>query len=125
MSHLPAGLEIQARPILTRHPAPNPARAPRPTPPRAARAPRSPRPAGLEIHARPIITRDTAPNPARMRRETLVLDGIWSLAVGDGALPPAVVPFAPQARVNGIAVPEGEVSLLYRTTFELPWDWEG
>jgi hypothetical protein len=82
-------------------------------------------PAGLEAQARPIITRDTAPNPARMRRETLVLDGIWSLSVGDGAFQPVMVPFAPQARVNGIAVPEGEVTLLYRTTFEIPSDWEG
>jgi hypothetical protein len=89
-------------------------------------------PTGLEAQARPIITRDTAPNPARMRRETLVLDGVWSLVLGDGASrgasQPVLVPFAPQARVNGIRLPEGPdgaVSLLYRTTFEIPSDWEG
>ncbi|WP_210530318.1 hypothetical protein [Rubellimicrobium arenae] len=73
----------------------------------------------------PILTRDTAPNPARMRRETLPLDGVWALSVNGEPAQPVVVPFPPQAKINGIAVPEGEVTLRYGTTFELPFDWRG
>ncbi|MBP1804821.1 hypothetical protein [Rubellimicrobium aerolatum] len=73
----------------------------------------------------PVLSRDTAPNPARMRRETLPLDGVWTLSVNDEPAQPVVVPFAPQAKVNRIAVPEGEVRLRYATTFELPFDWAG
>ena len=73
----------------------------------------------------PILTRDTAPNPARIRRETLLLDGIWSLSVNDGSPEPVLVPFAPQAKINKIAVSPGEVRLSYSTTFELPLGWIG
>jgi hypothetical protein len=73
----------------------------------------------------PVLTRDTAPNPARMRRETLLLDGLWNLSVNGGAIEPVQVPFAPQAKVNGIRVPDGDATLRYATTFELPADWPG
>lgn len=75
--------------------------------------------------ALPILTRDMAPNPARIRRETLLLDGVWTLSVGGGRSEPVAVPFAPQAKVNGITVPSGKVNLRYHRTFELPADWEG
>lgn len=75
--------------------------------------------------ALPVLSPDTAPNPARMRKETLLLDGIWSLSVNDGPPEPVLVPFAPQAKVNKIAVPEGEARLAYATTFELPLGWTG
>jgi hypothetical protein len=73
----------------------------------------------------PVLTRDTAPNPARLRRETLPLDGTWSLRVNGGDLQPVQVPFPPQAKINGIHVPEGEVRLHYALVFELPSDWTG
>ena len=75
--------------------------------------------------ALPILTRDTAPNPARIRRESLPLDGVWTLSVCSGPSEPVVVPFAPQAKVNGITVPSGKADLRYDRTFELPFDWEG
>jgi hypothetical protein len=71
----------------------------------------------------PVLTRDTAPNPARLRRETLPLDGTWSLQVNGGGMQPVQVPFPPQAKINGIHVPEGEVRLHYALVFELPSDW--
>ncbi|EYD78248.1 hypothetical protein Rumeso_00077 [Rubellimicrobium mesophilum DSM 19309] len=77
------------------------------------------------LSALPVLTRDTAPNPARMRRETLPLDGLWNLSVNGGAIEPVQVPFAPQAKVNGIRVPDGDAVLRYSTTFELPSDWTG
>lgn len=73
----------------------------------------------------PVLTRDTAPNPARIRRETLPLDGAWGLEVNGGPVQPVQVPFAPQAKVNGIQVPDGPAVLRYATTFELPLDWTG
>ena len=73
----------------------------------------------------PVLTRDNAPNPARIRRETLPLDGVWTLSVCGGPPQPVVIPFAPQAKVNGIAVPNGEADLRYNRTFELPFDWTG
>lgn len=73
----------------------------------------------------PVLTWDTAPNPARIRRETLPLDGIWTLSVNGAPVGPVQVPFAPQAKVNGIAVPDGAVELVYATSFELPVDWAG
>ncbi|WP_246045423.1 hypothetical protein [Rubellimicrobium roseum] len=36
-----------------------------------------------------------------------------------------MVPFPPQAKVNNIVIPEGEVHLRYATTFELPFAWTG
>jgi beta-galactosidase/beta-glucuronidase len=72
-----------------------------------------------------VLTRDSAPHPARIRRETLVLDGTWSLSVDGAPTQPVQVPFAPQARVNAIPVPEGEARLRYATAFELPSGWEG
>lgn len=72
-----------------------------------------------------VLTRDTAPNPARMRRETLLLDGVWSLSVNDGPSEPVLVPFVPQAKINKIVVPPGEVTLSYSTSFELPVGWAG
>lgn len=77
------------------------------------------------LSALPVLTRDTAPNPARMRRETLPLDGLWNLSVNGGPIEPVQVPFAPQAKINGIRVPDGEATLHYATTFELPADWAG
>jgi len=77
------------------------------------------------LNAVPVLTRDTAPNPARMRRDTLTLDGLWNLSVNGGAIEPVQVPFAPQAKINGIKVPEGEAVLRYATAFELPRDWTG
>ena len=79
----------------------------------------------LGLSALPVLTRDTAPNPARMRRETLLLDGLWNLSVNGGGIEPVQVPFAPQAKVNGIKVPDGDATLRYATTFELPRDWPG
>lgn len=73
----------------------------------------------------PVLTPDTAPNPARIRRDTLPLDGTWTLTVNGGAMQPVQVPFAPQAKVNGIPVPDGAVELAYATTFDLPLDWPG
>lgn len=73
----------------------------------------------------PLVTRDAAPNPARVRRETLMLDGIWSLSVDGRPFEPVLAPFPPQARVNAIAVPEGAVELSYRRVFEAPADWPG
>jgi hypothetical protein len=75
--------------------------------------------------ALPVLTRDTAPNPARIRRDTLPLDGTWTLQVNGGASQPVQVPFAPQAKINGIAIPDGRVELTYARTFELPLDWPG
>lgn len=79
----------------------------------------------FDLTVLPVLTRDTAPNPARMRRETLLLDGVWSLSVNDGPLEPVLVPFVPQAKVNKIAVPPGEVRLAYSRTFTLPIGWAG
>jgi hypothetical protein len=73
----------------------------------------------------PVLGRENAPNPAFLRRETLVLDGIWSLSVDGGPPEPVRVPFAPQSTVNRIRIPEGEARLLYRRTFELPAGWSG
>ncbi len=75
--------------------------------------------------ALPVLSRDTAPNPSRIRRDTLPLDGTWTLTVNGGPVQPVQVPFAPQAKVNGIEVPDGEVELTYARTFELPVDWAG
>jgi hypothetical protein len=72
-----------------------------------------------------VLTPDTAPDPARIRRETVVLDGIWSLSVNGAPSQPVQVPFAPQARVNSLPVPDGEARLRYATTFELPANWDG
>src|SRR3712207_4041064 len=77
------------------------------------------------LRALPVLTRDTAPNPARMRRETLLLDGLWNLSVNDGPIAPVQVPFAPQSKINGIKVPDGDATLRYATTFELPRNWTG
>ncbi len=79
----------------------------------------------FEICPLPVLTRDTAPNPVRIRRDTLPLDGTWDLSVNGAAVQPVKVPFAPQAKVNGIHVPDGEVELRYATTFDLPSDWTG
>lgn len=73
----------------------------------------------------PVLRQEEAPNPARHRRDTLLLDGAWSLSVNGEAPGPVLVPFAPQAKVNGIAVPEGPVRLDYSTAFELPEGWPG
>ena len=59
----------------------------------------------------PVLTRDTAPTPARIRRDTLPLDGTWVVSVSGSPAQPVQVPFAPQAKVNGIHVPDGRVEL--------------
>jgi hypothetical protein len=73
----------------------------------------------------PVLTRDTAPNPARIRRDTLPLDGTWTVTVNGGPAQPVQVPFAPQSKVNGIRVPDGRVELVYTQAFELPLGWTG